>query len=286
VPYFTKNVDWLSLTFPHDFPFKHYLNFDEFIRTGNGQHGYRNRFEGLNTGVIVQSGSRDDMGTHVTISGQSMQSLRDNLELTDKQICARMIDCGARASRIDLAVTIIDGKLTPASLHKDLKSGKLKPSARKFSFVSGQTGDISGDTLYIGSRQSEKFFRAYNKASEMGIVDGVAMIRLEMELKALYARAATHNVAINGVSATTNAVMSEFLGNTSGELAQALSGESSPFRAPQKQKSNTELWILTQVAKAIARVSMTNEDIVKELLIEVDRYRAALDAENDANLTT
>jgi len=283
--YFTKNVDWLSLTFPNDFPFKHYFQFDEFVRTGNGQHGYRNQFQGLNTGVIVQSGARDDMGTHVTISGQSMQSLRDTLNATDKSICAQMIDFGAKASRIDLAVTILDGKLTPASMHKELKSGKLKPSARKYSFVSGQNGDISGDTLYIGSRTSEKFFRCYNKAAEMGIVDGVAMIRLEMELKALMARAACHNVGVSGASATTNAVMSDFLGNPSGELMEALAGESSPFRADKKPKSNTELWILTQVAKAIARASMTNEDIVKELLIEVDRYRAALDAENDANLT-
>lgn len=277
MPHFTKNVDWLSLTFSHDFAFKRLFAFDEFVNVGRGLHGYSAKFQGLNTGIIVQNGSRDDMGTHVLMSGATLQSMRDQLEMTDRQICARMIDYGGRTSRIDLALTIIDGTTTPRSVHDGLVSGSIKAKARKHTLVNGANENVSGDTLYIGSRQSEKFFRCYDKKAELGLADGAAMVRLEMELKALHARAACHTVAMGGASAAVNTIIGDFLDLPHGEIADALTGEHLPFRSPHRPKSNTEKWLLGQVAKALARESMTNPDIVDNLLQEFTKYRAKLE---------
>jgi DNA relaxase NicK len=128
------------------------------------------------------------MGVNVAFSGQALTYLRDTTELTDRQICARMLDFGGRPSRIDLAVTIIGGEVTPQKFHDMLELGTATTKARQYRLVKGKKNDIRGDTVYVGSRTSEKFARYYNKAAEMGIKDGVAMMRLEMELKGLHAR--------------------------------------------------------------------------------------------------
>lgn len=279
--YFTKNVDWLSMTFSHNFAFKRVFAFDSFVLIGKGQHGYRSMYQGLNTGMIVQNGSRDDMGTHVTLSGQTMQALRDSLELSDRAICARMIDCGGRASRIDLALTIIGGRLTPYSLYRKLKTGAVKTRARKYLMALGADGEIHGDTLYVGSRESEKFFRCYDKRAEQGIVDGAAMIRLETELKSLHARAACHMVATSSASAAVNTLVGGFLKFDGGELEAAFAGEASEFRPIQRPQSNTEKWLLGQVAKALAREHVTNPNIVKSLLAEFRKHRKGLEYQND-----
>lgn len=278
---YSKNVDWLSLTFSHDFAFKRVFAFDSFVLIGKGQHGYRSMHQGLNTGMLVQSGSRDDMGTHVTLSGQTMQALRDNLELSDKAICARMIDYGGRASRIDLALTITSGRLTPHSLYRKLESGVVKTRARKWLLALGANGEIRGDTLYVGARESDKFFRCYDKRAEQGLVDGAAMIRLETELKNLHARAACHTVATSSASAAVNTIVGSFLEFEGGELEAAFSGEQGEFRSIERPKSNTEKWLLDQVAKALARESMTNPTIVRNLLAEFRKHRKGLEFRND-----
>lgn len=278
---FTKNVDWLSLTFSHDFPFKQYFKFDEFVRTGNGRNGYRHRFQGLNTGAIVQSGSRDDMGVNVAFSGTSLTYLRNITQLTDRQICARMLDFGGRASRVDLAITIQDGHITPQRFYDMLETEQIKTSARSHRLIKGKNGDIRGDTVYIGSRTSEKFVRYYNKAAEMGIKDGVAMMRLEMELKALHARAACHGVATTDASTAANTVFSDYLKTDDKELNEALSGDYRPFQPFIRPETNTERWLMSQVTKALARACMTNSALFGSFVAQWDQELMALKFQDD-----
>src|ERR1044072_975736 len=259
--YVTKHADWLSITIPTHANFRQIFPTLEWKYQGKGLHGYRSTYVNLATGLVCETDSGDlDMGHHFRFSGETLENFRRDLHGTDQGIINTLVRNGARASRIDLTVNIHEGQLTPRMIQQAIKSGSARARASASRFIEGKNGDVEGDTFYIGSPTSDRQFRAYNKAAELGMVDGASWLRLELELRRVRANGACQSVAANGVDAAVSGHMGGFLDWGNLEYQTALAGPSvAPVDIPRRD-TNRQRWLLGQVSQALAKEICVDED--------------------------
>lgn len=100
----------------------------------------------------------------------------------------------SRATRVDSQVTVRLKQAEPDFIERAynyLESGNLKRAAKCAKIVNNQ----GGETLYIGSRQSENFGRLYDKGVEQGSEEKGVMYRYEVERKGQSARRMADTIA-------------------------------------------------------------------------------------------
>jgi hypothetical protein len=119
---------------------------------------------------------------------------------------------------------------------------------------------VSGDTLYIGSPDSDRQFRAYNKSAELGIKDGQAWLRLELELRRLRANGALQSCTSNGVAATVQGHMDDFITYSNPVYEAAREGISVPPVDIQRRDSSRRKWLMGQVASGLAKEMIIDDE--------------------------
>lgn len=275
--YVTRHIDWLSFTVRETLNFRHIFPTLEFTFSGKGPHGYRSQFTNLATGMVIHTDSSDaEMGHHFQLSGDVLNNLRQEMGCDETVLSQNISRIGGRASRIDLCINIHEGKLTPRKLQQAVKSGLAKPKANVNRFIEGKNGDIEGDTFYIGSPSSDRQFRAYNKAAELGIVNGKAWLRLELELRRVRAQGAFKACVSNGVDATISGHMADFLDWGNVEYQAALGDKSVPPVDIPRKDTNRQRWLLGQVSQALAKEICADDDFALKFLSSVQSEVANL----------
>lgn len=276
----SRHIDWLSFTVPQSVDYRDLFPLLEWRFVARGMHGYRARFQNPQTNATLDTDSPDaSMGHHFTFSGDALAILRQQQGAQDTQLCSRLLRFGAKSSRADLTINIHGGVLTPRKIQAAVKAGEAKPKANVSRFIEGKSGDVEGDTFYIGSPTSDRQFRAYNKAAEMGVVDGQAWLRLELELRRLRANGAFQSVAANGVDTTVAGHMGDFLNWGDMEYQAALSGQSIPPVDIPRRESNRRRWLTGQVAQALAKEMMLDDEFANVFWQHVQSEFARLQAD-------
>jgi hypothetical protein len=250
----TKHLDWLSCTFSQLINPSYIFPLMDWHYIGRGQHGYRAKYISRNTGAEFQTDSADQaMGSHLQFSGSVLENARRELGATDDGLARKLVQLGAKSSRIDLTINVHGGQITPSTMRDELKQGTCKALATSYRFIEGKNGNIEGDTLYIGSPASDRQFRCYNKAAEIGVVDGEAWVRFELELRRVVANGAFQSCGTNGVSETVSGHMGHFINWDNAEFNSALGNKGvEPADIPRKA-TNRQRWLLGQVAQALAK---------------------------------
>jgi hypothetical protein len=252
--YATKHIDWLSITFASNTNVQGILPQFDFHYTGRGRYGYKYAYRDQVTGAYYQeSGPNDDMGIHLTLSGEALASIRSANNGIDEKLVQALAARHGFASRIDLTLNIHEGKVTVQDVYSATKKGTLRARTTTYRYIEGKKGDVLGDTLYLGSPKSDRQLRCYNKAAEMGIVDGTAWIRLELELRNIRANGAFQSCVSNGVPATVSGHVADFMAWPNREFESALAGPTSPPYVLVRKRSSRQRWLLGQVAQALAK---------------------------------
>ena len=249
-----RHIDWLSLTFPAELTPSMIWPHDEFVEIGKGLHGYRKMSQSEHFGVVAEWDGAENMGVHMVFSGDCLAAIREQLLRGHLPVFACASNGQGRASRIDMTINIVGGSLTPTRAHKALQTGKLITKARAWRFVQGNTDGVAGDTLYLGSRDSERFVRIYDKAAERGIVNGEAHLRLELELKGMLARAGLETCMLYGVDAAIVGAFEQCFRWDTPEIDLAFSGPSQALPEFPRKVGNTEKWLLSQCIPALAKL--------------------------------
>ena len=121
-----------------------------------------------------------------TFSGADLDKWRAQDKIAS--LIAWAIDHQARFTRVDFAVDILnEPEANVLILATMVKNEIAKTNAGAYSVIQGVRAGVPGTTLYVGSRQSEKFMRIYDKAAEQGIEGH--WVRVELECKGDYAAA-------------------------------------------------------------------------------------------------
>lgn len=92
---------------------------------------------------------------------------------------------GAQFTRVDVALDDYNGHVSPGRVWDTMQSGSWVSRFRSYSRITSvdrYSPEKNGDTVYIGSRDSESFVRVYDKAVQAG-VDVPHWVRVEFEFK-------------------------------------------------------------------------------------------------------
>jgi DNA relaxase NicK len=258
------HVDWLSATFPlgttRDNLVPEPLRAVGWRSDGPGLHGYA-RSERNDLGAIILSDGTPEQGIHVILPGEALAECRAE-GVTDRALCVRTLMYGGRASRLDLAVDVIESAMTVADLRGAYQDGKCETNARVATEVSIISAE--NDTLYIGSRSSHKFFRAYNKGAQVG--SQTAWLRLELECKRVYARGMLGALAdAADQRPVINAALRAYADfPTLPDYLEALADCDANLPQVPRRISNTYRWLLEQVAPCLARYQFIHPDFPVE----------------------
>ncbi len=252
-------IDWLSFTIHEDISNDRIAAIaGTFETTGDGRNGYRQKSVTA-SGVQCLFDGSPGMGKHFILTGKALENVRD-LGYRDLELCDMVLSVAGKTSRLDLALDIIAGVTTVQDVETAWMNGEMitpaKSSVRTTSFPNG------GDTLYIGSRTSERMLRCYNKAAEQGIVNGEAWLRLELEIKRMRARATLDALATTEQTRwVINRAFRDFADWDNDEFRDATDDNFASIADIPRKMPNTLIWLQTQVAPAMAKYQNNNPGV-------------------------
>lgn len=261
-PLISACVDWISYTLPTGslLPATPYSKaLDMTWEPGHGMIGYKES-RLYKDGRICLLSDRADMGTHWIYSGSTLNNLAER-GFMPWHILDQAFKAGAKFTRIDLAMDCKDTDLSLAELEAKLEAGEYDASVTKFSRVKG-VGDNPGYTLYLGSRQSERMGRFYDKAAETKTEGN--WIRLEIELKGSRAQFAATQI-VNGTMKVLPTLTSGLLRGLidfpdCAAWQQVHKGEIVVTGKSVKKTVNTKDWLMNSVARTIGRLLAREHD--------------------------
>lgn len=164
-------IDFLNLTFPSGKPVAliaeviALLGIESAEDTGRGLHGYSNRVDCGGYGVVCYGGESQRGTVLVSINGAGCNRIARFSSLR-----AWAEPLGARITRLDIAVDDHKGKqIDVASAQVAWRDGQFKVGGRPpKAALHDDLGSGDGKTLYIGSRESGKLCRIYEKGRQLG----------------------------------------------------------------------------------------------------------------------
>lgn len=284
----TKHVDYLGMTYPGGTqPDETGLRLD-WRRLERAFKGYQFAMVNDDTGAVwLYNIGQSNMGAHLQLSGNALSQLRLNLNVDDFALIRQLTDFQGRASRIDLAINFHDTKMTALRVYDAFKADEIKTPARSSSYIEGVQDGIQGMTCYVGVRQSERLVRVYDKNAEQKNrqKNPEAWVRMEMEMKKLWARAAQNSIVQFGTEAAINSHFTDFMAWNNQEYNGALKGESAPIDEIGRKDSSTEKWLMKQVAPALAKACIANSSLLAAFLAEYRRLRAEIERRDRGQAT-
>jgi Putative phage replication protein RstA len=204
------NIDYVAFTLrdytrPDDIMSLLGLEFEEL---GYGMRRYRRSARGVgHAGLVLWDGAEQNMGVHVVLSGEVLRLIEC---MEDFPGWEKLIDTwraiGATFTRLDIALDDLGGSISWESVRDAFVSGHVSCRAHAGSLKVHQTrhGDGWLSTLTVGSRQSERFLRCYEKCMAKG--DAFDGLRFELECKQKYAEAAATALIDHGWAALAGMV--------------------------------------------------------------------------------
>lgn len=175
-------IDWIEYTIPDLDPLEHLINLglDSDLTELQGGLGYANS-KTHSCGARIYYGGREDMGTHVKFSGGALRAYRHSVY----NIIAAANIASANYTRIDLALDLKSDAFTIDHLYSKFRSGLVSMLWHSCDLREsyGRDTKLQGRTLYMGSRESNVFFRFYDKALESKKPEFKDTERLELEFK-------------------------------------------------------------------------------------------------------
>lgn len=173
------HIDWLSATFAKDFDFHRFEKWTgEFKQNGRGVAGYNVGYKS-DYGALAMTEGTEAQGVHVILTADVLAVARSD-SFSDNALAKFVQFWGGKASRVDVAVDIWNGGIGVNDLIKAYEDGAVMTPAKS----ARQTREIGadGNTLYLGSPSSDRMFRAYNKAAEVGL-EFFDWLRLELQTR-------------------------------------------------------------------------------------------------------
>jgi hypothetical protein len=256
----SAHLDWLAFTYHAAlsmgqlFPFP--LARHPFVLMGPGQHGYVHQWKN-DIGALLLTDGVPKQGIHVVMTGETLEALR-NEGVSDSALCLHVIGREGKASRLDVALNLLEGKLTFTDLEAEYLAHRAKTQARAASIVKNL--HTPEGTLYIGKRASERFLRAYNKGAQVGLE--TSWLRLELETKKRAARGLVIVLATNDdTRAVINSAIRRYVDFPDlPEYAQAVTGPDVTIPAIPRKMTATYRWLLGVCAPALANYHLAHPD--------------------------
>lgn len=179
------------------------LGFDVTAKSERAKNNYKDSYVlGNDWGFLSLGGQYQNDTIHVYLNGQGCMAAKDGFE---NRLYDFLLKLKAKILRVDLACDYYDGTYTPQKARADHLAGLYKVKNSPKNLTSSCCGcwdyeelgiENKGLTYNIGSRQSSKYFRIYEKGRQLAYVfekddklkdlfekDFSNWTRIELELK-------------------------------------------------------------------------------------------------------
>lgn len=274
-------IDWLAGTF------KEYNDETEnFIRAHASaentlpikpRNGYSIAQQDGNGVQLLWNSNNNWMGYHVIFTGSSLRNVFERDALDPLSLLRAAVNAGIRISRLDLAKDLTGQEVDGQTIFERLKSGLNGGTARSIRRIENEQG---GQTIYVGSRTSERYIRIYDKAQETGDTSK-HWWRMEVETKGETARlVSTALVEGNRLDNLFDGLVLKMVGQPTGvKLDKFFTENEVPSGIPKIEKrTDREKWIAEQVIAAIAAHYIANPSseaiaALRNILDTIDRQR-------------
>lgn len=274
-----KIIDWVSVTLPARVRWQEFLPFIDLRHVGKGRHGYGQTWEDRRTGARIETMSdRDDMGHHVTLTGDVLETMRDDLGMIDDKLAERIVQWDGKVSRVDLTIDCYGASFAPKDLNNALLAREARIRARTWRFIDGHQAGVNGATVDTGSQKSDVRFRFYDKRAEKRIKDGEAWVRLELQLRRIYARSTVGACVEHGVSAMASNMIGSYLRWSNDDYQTAIADAGTYSMTIPRGETKRRSWLLGQVAKALASEVYADPVFWQSFEAAVERFKAEIDA--------
>lgn len=245
-------IDWLACTCKTrddyrwaDYP---YPVFGLSI-TEKAVHGYNMAVTNTYLTRVQWHTTRKEMGVYCQYSGLCL-NVHVNNGIEKEHILKHHVERDNKFTRLDVALDVLDSNLNIRSLAAQLKRGTAKTRFKTWNLLDGSTGQ----TLYMGSRQSELFLRIYDKGMEQK--DGSNWKRIELEMKGTRAQQfakATARRTNNETAEATRAAIKHLV-DFNGPTWATIVGDIAIGLAKAKEgQTDTVAWLLGSVAPAMGK---------------------------------
>lgn len=185
----TITLDWLTITFKEmtheSVEFTSLYTRAPKVQDSAPRFGYTSAITDANGVVSMWNADRPEMGYHVIFAGSALRNIFEYCGVSQRGLVQAVSDAGGHITRLDLAKDLEGVLCNLENVYSAVKKGDNRGACRTVSRLDSGT---NGTTIYLGSRQSEKFARIYNKASQLNL-EGIEWKRYELELKGMVARA-------------------------------------------------------------------------------------------------
>lgn len=254
--YQTFTVDWISITFDSYFglKFAKQLGYKGWASDVEGlkPRGYSEARE-LETGALIAwHNERKDMGVHVQLSGSTLRHY-STLGVDWMQIFKWAKKYKGRTSRVDLALDLHNSGMKFNEFNKtNLKPYKGKGRTPKFLPVGTQE---DGWTVYVGSRESEKYLRIYDWSAKHDKQAG-DYLRVELECKGEIAHAIGWEFPEHETDYCVEMAQALIRGCADFTMENwntALAGRDVAISIPQGKDKDTLGWLIKVCAPSLAK---------------------------------
>lgn len=255
------------------------LPIDRWI-TSKAHNGYEHALKHPFGHVISWTNKRADMGVHVLFSGLPLKELHDHGENT-LLIVYWLCEEEFNFARIDFA---IDVRGTWFDL-ENLQRAKFTGSVNKLPILikDGPNAE-EGQTLYIGSWDSDKFIRIYDK--------GVLQTPPEMNwfrFELVVARKTStkvakmiYNMSDASVGKFAQGVMRAMFTPDHSDYLEAMNADPQKVASTKNTEHGTYDWLMSSVSKTLARVilELPHRDVMTTFEKEVQKHIRELAAKS------
>lgn len=264
----SATIDWLQFTteelrFPEAWGMK-------FVDAKTGMSGYTHRRVFDDGRIVLTNPGRPDMGTHVILSGGTLDEIERRYSDRPEVLLMRFQDC-ARVTRIDTAVDAMRGSLDFDKLEKLLKEGKAvtrSRSAHRFKSITE-----TGDTIYVGAPSSVTRLRIYDKAAEQEVED-FEWTRIELQSRAEKAQGAARELI------AANFAPESWIGMIRGfcdfpddmNWVRIMAAPEIKLKSQPRTVDSTRRWLVEQCAPALARYQSIHHDYELQAIFQKAVY--------------
>lgn len=213
--------------------------------------------DGFNSVLHVGKDVRQQ-GIMAVFPGRACEAL-----MSPERTLYRAWEHGWVATRLDAAFDVTEAGETVIQLADTYRAKHGLEGARAFNLRASR----AGDTLYIGSRHSERFLRVYDKAAEQH-AEGY-WVRVELEMKGAVAKA-WMGALTKGARAVAGEVV-RILDLPETRVAQAIEdfglGDNTHKVLPRKAIGDREKWLMGDVTSAFEKLLAEDEEAARRVFL-------------------
>lgn len=262
------SFDWLRFTSPNrdaldmlldTFPA---VEISSEITSGRGVYTVAQTLviDGRHAGRVEWNPEHPEWKVSFTFEGLHLHAWRGNV--APGQLIRFVLEWGYTITRIDLAVDVLGPDGDIEDLAAAVEAGDIRTRTKTTGIIRSRSAESDkGLTVYIGSRQSDKFMRVYHKGAQMGTDD--KWYRIELELKGGIAKSLAErlvDVPVDGpdddyfMRYSAKLAKSEiraFLGADVAWYNEALSDDETPLLTVERKRQKSERWAFTTLIEMV-----------------------------------